>query len=216
MSDSPTEPILGFRAWAVRYKVKKPKDKSFQAAVAMAARAQYMELFEQEAWMRERNLVFNNIQVVTARPRSIRTDLPILAPLHASADNTWDTAVAHFKCQHGHEKPVKECMCGLWFHNQIDRAVEEGGKIIGACICWGRVVLHGVEGFRAEHARIVAVSANHRGRSFSNTPGHEPPNTVKLARAVGERYGVACVPHTLLEKLGREHGKPIRWRYIWD
>ncbi len=68
--------------------------------------------------------------------------------------------------------PERECHCGIYAYYE---PCEDGLHISGAVVCWGRVV-ECVDGFRAEHAKIIALreSCLPRGRMD----------------AVADRYGV--------------------------
>lgn len=69
-----------------------------------------------------------------------------------------------------HPVPTSACQCGLYAFSTPAQALSyldtpedarEGGEradlVAGAVIAWGRVVQHGGQGWRAEHARPVAL-----------------------------------------------------------
>ena len=128
-----------------------------------------------------------------------------LLPVGFTADSTWaQPGVVRSSCE-DHKRPKRACTCGLYACLTLSQALERAGsdEIVGAIIAWGHLIIHGIEGFRAERARVVALS---------------PPPKVKglWAKLAAERLGVPCVPLHRLEEVGREFGNPIRWEYRFE
>lgn len=89
----------------------------------------------------------------------------------------WDPQTTHAGCPRSpsgragpHTVPATSCECGLYAFSTPDEAlrylvmqpdeVDEGAPvpvIAGAVIGWGRIVQHGSQGWRAQHARVVAL-----------------------------------------------------------
>lgn len=113
---------------------------------------------------------------------------------------TWKRGVNSAACAGGlpHASPARDCACGLYAFHEPPVATRPG--VVGAVRVHGRLEVHR-DGFRAEHAEIVALA--HSGRR----PGR------RAARA-GARYGVPLVSLERLEAHAREHGEPIppSWR----
>lgn len=97
-----------------------------------------------------------------------------------------------------HFAPTPDCGCGLYAYHEIHRL--HGGIVFGAVAAWGKMEIHRV-GFRAEHARIVALGLS--DRFFLNT---EPMSLVPLLRATARRYGVPLVSIPDLEDEAYKHG----------
>lgn len=89
----------------------------------------------------------------------------------------WKPGTTHAGCRRCppwmanlHPVPSEACECGLYAFSSPDEAfryldspedaAEGGGRaqlVAGAVIAWGRVVQHGGQGWRAQHARPVAL-----------------------------------------------------------
>ena len=89
----------------------------------------------------------------------------------------WDPDTTHAVCDRGpsampgpHPVPAISCECGLYAFSTPDEAlrclvmspdeIDGGGPppfVAGAVIGWGRIVQHGRQGWRAQHARPVAL-----------------------------------------------------------
>jgi hypothetical protein len=107
-----------------------------------------------------------------------------------------------------HERPAWSHECGLYASLTLQQTRTRGltgDYVVGAVIAWGRVIIHGTEGFRAEYAQVVALS-----------PPPDPKIKGQWARKAAMRLGVPCVPFERLEQVGREFGNPIRWEYRFD
>lgn len=131
----------------------------------------------------------------------------VLAPL--SVGHPWRPGVNHAVCkadrdrafwtsswgEHeqktppaNHSAPHQDCQCGLYaYHDLPQRQV---GIVVGAVAAWGDLQVH-CNGFRAEHAQILALAA---------APGLEE---------VAETYGVPLVPWNMLAAEGEQHGSPL-------
>lgn len=67
-------------------------------------------------------------------------------------------------CKKGveHIAPQKDCSCGLYGFYEYDSALDYSQKtdiVIGICNVWGKIEAH-EKGLRAQHAQIVALSAD--------------------------------------------------------
>ncbi len=89
----------------------------------------------------------------------------------------WEPGTTHAGCRscppwlaNLHPVPSKSCQCGLYAFSAPDEALhhlqtpghatdvgERAQLVAGAVIAWGRVVQHGAQGWRAQHARPVAL-----------------------------------------------------------
>lgn len=146
-----------------------------------------------------------------------------------SAGGKLNTTVPGCSCAGRHLAPNAECTCGIYGWYTPDFATREHtGAVFGVVEISGRVLL-GTTGFRAERARIVAVTRhpNPQTNPFSGTfPGRGGPDrTSRLLETVEDRYpGVRVVgsyydlvkrypPDTgTLKNLGIETG----WVDDWD
>lgn len=99
----------------------------------------------------------------------------VLEGVHTRAG--WESGTTHAGCrqcpswmENLHPVPCASCQCGLYAFSSPDDALRfldtpqeapGGGEreqlVAGAVIAWGRVVQHGGEGWRAQHARPVAL-----------------------------------------------------------
>lgn len=104
-----------------------------------------------------------------------------------------------------HAAPVGSCMCGLYgLTDPSDRRLNFlGDQVVGAIAAWGDMEVHRT-GFRAQHARIVALA------SGCGDLEHEH----RLQLAAG-RYGVPIVPPRGLSAAAREHGTALP-DDLWD
>lgn len=89
----------------------------------------------------------------------------------------WEPGTTHAGCRrcppwmaHLHPVPVPSCECGLYAFSRPDDAFrcllspadlpdgdESTALVAGAVIAWGRTVQHGRQGWRAQHARPIAL-----------------------------------------------------------
>lgn len=97
--------------------------------------------------------------------------------------------------------PTPGCHCGLYAYHDPDggpRYDTQGLPIVrGAIVAWGNMQSH-PDGFRAQHAEIIALAREHGDLWACD----------KLMQAAG-RYRVPVVPAGQLEALAREHGEPM-------
>lgn len=187
-----TEPILAFRSW---YLQREPHAPPF--VDGRRARG-YFKPTQVDDWLAT--------HVDKPRPSKPRKLQPV-GTLRSLNQSVWTGRAAHFRCQHGHEVPVQGCGCGLYAVLTLAEVEDWGGHIRGAVICWGRVIIHGTEGLRAEYMRIVALA-----RTGNTKTKVKDPDGV-AARAAARLYGVPLVDVANLELVGREHGKPVTWEY---
>lgn len=127
----------------------------------------------------------------------------VLAPV--SFGNPWRPGVNHAVCKAAdtmwtiaypgepqsaetHSAPQQQCTCGLHAYHEIPEDIP--GQIIGAVAAWGDLQVH-YNGFRAEHAQILALVA---------APGLED---------VAALYGVPLVPRDMLAAEAQQHGSPL-------
>lgn len=87
-----------------------------------------------------------------------------------------------------HAAPKQDCACGLHAYHELPEQGE--GIVIGAVAAWGNLQVHS-NGFRAEHAQIVALVA---------ADGLED---------VAALYGVPLVPRDMLAMEAHQHGQPL-------
>lgn len=126
----------------------------------------------------------------------------------------WDPGTTHARCRHhpgevsgAHPVPVASCECGLYAFSSPDEAlryvvmppdeIEDGGPaplVAGAVIGWGRIIQHGCQGWRAQHARPVALLDTDR------------PELEVLAL----RYGVPVVSAQGFRLLPLEYGEVLK------
>jgi len=199
------EPILGFRAWSVfdgeRRSVIKPKD------LLKAAAGSHIVNPEIDTWLARK--LFGDEKVLFGdekepkKPARLRAEPGTLRSTgYVKGSSIWrePNSSYRFSCSLGHEQPDFNCSCGLYACLTVQDAIRRGPDVVGAVIAWGHVVLHGIQGFRAEYMRIVAIAAKDRSRS-------------EKARLASDRYGVSLVDLDSLELVGREFGRPITWSY---
>lgn len=102
-----------------------------------------------------------------------------------------------------HQVPAQRCHCGLYVLaslKEIENHVTIGKNVVvGAVIGWGRVVQHGTEGWRAEHAKILALlDCKFSERQLENT------------RTIAAAYGLEIKSRSQIQALVREHGDPVQ------
>ena len=108
-----------------------------------------------------------------------------------------NTAVCRAPSPGIHRSPDPTCSCG--FHLRYGLAATDGmeaafvGTVIGAVRCWGRIIEHPPQGFRAEHVEIVALLDNFGG----------------LASLAVERYGVPLLKYEDLKSYAYEFGRAL-------
>jgi hypothetical protein len=125
--------------------------------------------------------------------------------------HSWDPGTTHAGCRRCppwmsnlHPIPSPSCECGLYAFSNPDEAFRylnppedtpDGGDrtqlVAGAVIAWGRVVQHGGQGWRAQHARPVALLDS----------GHP------LLEALARRHRVPLVSARGLRLLPLEYGE---------
>ena len=125
----------------------------------------------------------------------------------------WSVDITHARCDRCppwmvnlHQAPAISCECGLYAFSRPGEAMRhaiqhaatlsachQAPPVVGAVIGWGRVVQHGSGGWRAEHARPVALL---------NTGHH-------LLEAAALRYGVPLVSKRGLCLLPQEYGERL-------
>ena len=116
------------------------------------------------------------------------------------------------------EPPGRHCQCGFWAlwspRKSVDRAkpaIEPPWQVLGLVAGWGRVALHGSEGFRAERASVLCLFSDHPwpwtpsllagatsvwrralSRAGRAVPPDEPPNRRRddIVRSVAAHYAV--------------------------
>lgn len=87
-----------------------------------------------------------------------------------------------------HKAPHQNCRCGLYAYHDLPANSE--GVVVGAVAAWGDLQVH-CNGFRAEHAQIVALV--------------EADGLTEVA----ELYGVPLVPRSMLTMEAHQHGSPL-------
>jgi hypothetical protein len=103
-------------------------------------------------------------EVVGWRVWVIGEDRVLRSPIVGSC--RWDTAVMVAECQRAdHTPPGRDCSCGFWATRWTPRVWEDVQRaphmdqahVLGLVQLWGEVAVHGYEGWRASHARILAL-----------------------------------------------------------
>jgi hypothetical protein len=221
-------PVLGFRGWRVARPQRSLEDPGLTATQAQRARDETLRSLpptlvsdpKLDAWLAS--------QAPQPRRRRYSVDHPDEEPgtllswsggrgYGAARTSSWaNPGPIRFHCALGHERPRRGCQCGLYAYLSANQLVSNRRQerpwfdAVGAVVAWGHIVIHGIEGFRAENARIVALSMEP-----APTPGRREWSD-RWARKAAERLGVPFVPFDRLEQVGREHGSPIRWRYEFE
>ncbi|HVA20342.1 MAG TPA: hypothetical protein VMU55_09210, partial [Solirubrobacteraceae bacterium] len=117
---------------------------------------------------------------------------------------SWDKGRRVIQPSPGHEAPAEDCACGLyswrrpveaWAH---DPRACSAGLVAGAVAAWGHMQVCR-EGFRAEHARVVALAY---------PPAMSRQALVKVRRAAA-RYRVDLVALDELQRAASGHGTPL-------
>lgn len=103
---------------------------------------------------------------------------------YTGQSGAWEVGVNTAACARGgrHVAPHQDCMCGLYAFHHLHPQLR-GEPVVGAIAAWGDMEVHR-DGFRAQHASVIALASNGRG-----------------ARAAAARYGVPLVPRAALPGL---------------
>jgi hypothetical protein len=110
-------------------------------------------------------------------------------------------------CAHAfaHHAPDPDCDCGLYAHHHPGGRSDREDEIAGAVVAWGQLHVY-QDGFRAEHARVVALArqprADRRRRIAEDAAARRYSATLVDA---GELELVAGE----LELVAGEHGDPV-------
>lgn len=135
-----------------------------------------------------------------------------LEGLHSS--DCWDPGTTHARCRrcppwmaHLHRVPDPACECGLYAFSTLEEALQllmrhartlrgcgQPPPVAGAVIGWGTVVQHGRHGWRAQHARPVALL----------------DTGYPLLDALARRHNVPVVPMRGLRLLPLEYGEVLK------
>ena len=121
-------------------------------------------------------------------------------------DHVWTSATATAECRHSgrgphvgveHDAPVWECTCGIHAFTSLSDAIGFMGErlVAGVVRGWGRTIHHGDEGWRSEHAEIVALAPVYDGAGID---GH--------LRAFASREGTIVTTLPALRVIAGEHG----------
>jgi hypothetical protein len=150
-------------------------------------------------------------EVLGFRQWTVNADLGLKS---AASNCVWTPGDNHAVCMGAPSRckqaPSKGCHCGFYALHTPSFWYGEGGThsggsmwniiggydgyVSGLVIGWGRMEVHH-DGFRAEHARIVAIACP-----------DGPKRDVVIARAVAAEYGVPIVPQAELERIAPEFG----------
>jgi hypothetical protein len=113
------------------------------------------------------------------------------AYLTGSYGTVWRDATLDAECDAGHERPpVRSCGCGIWAywrgHEHVTSRV-----VTGVVEAWGRCLI-GERGFRAQHARIRALTAG--SSKFTEPPPPMPrcplkPVSPSISAVLGPFWG---------------------------
>ena len=93
-----------------------------------------------------------------------------------------------------HIAPDPVCSCGFYLRHSLGDFDTRSsyGPVVGAVRCWGRIIEHGEQGFRAEHVEIVALL-----------------DSGESAKAAAKRYGVPCLAADRIESYAYEFGRTL-------
>lgn len=102
----------------------------------------------------------------------------------------------------GHKAPDEHCHCGFYVLADLDQVMGHvtmaDNIVVGAVMGWGKVVQHGKEGWRAEHAKIIALlDCKYSDPQSKNT------------QAAAKSYGLEIKERSQLEALIGEWGDPL-------
>lgn len=113
---------------------------------------------------------------------------------------TWMPGVNTAACAHGfaHQAPDLDCDCGLYADHHPGGRSDREDEIVGAVVAWGQLHVYR-DGFRAEHARVVALARR---------PGTDRRRRT-AEEAAAQRYGASLVDRGELELVAGEHGDPV-------
>ena len=120
-------------------------------------------------------------------------------------DHVWVSARATAECRHAgrtshpgtdHVAPVWECTCGIHAFTSLNDAIAFMGErlVAGVVRGWGRTIHHGDEGWRSEHAEILALAPVHDSAGID---GH--------LRAFASREGTIVTTLPALRVIAGEH-----------
>jgi len=147
----------------------------------------------------------------TWRARPVPPDAVLESPYRGEP---WEPGVTHARCRRCppwlarvHQVPAPSCDCGIYAFSTpedallhlVRQAVTLDDRdplalpVVGAVIGWGRIVQHGLQGWRAEHARPVALLDT----------GHS------LVEAAARYHHVPLVSMAGLRLLAREYGEVL-------
>lgn len=101
-------------------------------------------------------------------------------------------ATSHCHADKLHHAPHKTCQCGWWakwnFHTTYQYQIPMG--IRGAILGWGKVERHHDEGFRCEHAQIIALEKPTNALVVNDNLSYRINDNVKIAQKIAEQYDV--------------------------
>lgn len=130
------------------------------------------------------------------------------------SDYRWDPEVNTMVCnEHKHPAPVESCMCGFWAYTRGQHFLTiSGPAVFGIVEAWGPMVI-GPKGFRAKHARIVALCFPVTLDQLLNDGGGVIPQSgvAAIQQAVRETtHGIATVLARMANALRESQGqKPM-------
>ena len=126
--------------------------------------------------------------------------------LPPAAGVAWVPGVNTARC-YGHgacdSVPGSACDCGLYAMHAPPDELEDyligpGAMVIGAIAAWGQLQVH-ADGFRAEHARVVALAY----------PPQATPATIARLAPAAARYEVELVAFEDLPAVASQHGTAV-------
>jgi glycine cleavage system H lipoate-binding protein len=128
-----------------------------------------------------------------------------LMPAGQPQAGAWERGIVTARClalpraRAAHRAPGAKCTCGLYaLASPRSHQLRYAGLPIGAIAAWGEIELHRT-GFRAEHARVIALAL----------PRRNPPGLRAQIQEAAAYYEVPAVPESLLESEACRHGRPV-------
>lgn len=180
------EPLIGWRAWRWNWIVEpERRGRDLFTGTTSYNENAYVPDPEREIWL------VRTLEATPRRPKQRKIGM-WFGPLNASQRFNWGrSGPIHFGCAHGHQQPEEKCACGLYAYPALGDLCRRAGLVQGAVRAWGRIIVHGDKGFRAEWMQPILVL---RG-------GHK-----EASAEAAKRWGVPLVAPKNAELVAGEHG----------